>query len=368
MARNEGIVGFVARQPLVRRSALRRSVAALLVCACAVLAVVPRPYRAEMTITPADPPALSPVPMGGGFGALTNMLGNQAQVEVVMRIAQTPQVASEVSRKLDLPRRLGKTPDQVLVWLSRKVVVRSLRGGMVLFETKLYDPDLARDIIAAWGDAVRARTAVIGRDQTAYKRTALLDLIRNSGDELTRAQGAYDNFRLQSRIASPQTAVGAAASRVPQLQSLLQAKDVEIMGARRFGTDQNMRVQQLMAERAAIEAQLAQARSITPDGTNSVGQTVRVSTEADRLKRELDLARTVYDNYLKYLQSATAEDIAAVSNARVLEPATVDPGRQYNILPILAGVLIAMLALALEFYRLRPPVGTLREERADGQH
>ncbi|MDR3430277.1 hypothetical protein [Silvimonas sp.] len=366
MARNEGIIGTLLRKSPLGKAWPRRAVAAGLIAVSAVCAVYPQPYRAAMTLTPADPPTLSPVAMGGGFNALTGMLGNQAQVEVLVRVAQSTAVAQAVSAKLDLPHRLGWSERKVEVWLGHKVEVHSLRGGMVMFDAKLYDPVLARDIISAYGDCVRERTAVIGRSQTAYKRDALLNLLHRSGDQLSAAQSAYDSFRLQTRYSSPQTAISAIGDRIPELEAMIRGKEVELNATRQFGTDDNMRVRQVIAEIDALKVQLAQVRSVTPGEQGSVGRVVHESTELDRLRRNLDLARTVYDNYVRYLQSTTAEDIAAISNARILEPPYIDPERQYNFWAVLAGGLIVLLEVAMEFYLVRPPIGSGKAEGQDG--
>ena len=48
--------------------------------------------------------------------------------------------------------------------------------------------------------------------------------------------------------------------------------------------------------------------------------------------------------------------LAASINVRVLEPAYIDPARQYNLPAMILGVLLVLLGLAIEFYNLRPPV------------
>jgi len=357
MNRNEGIIGALLRAPLLRRAWPRRCIAAGLIGICAILALFPQPYRAAMTLTPSDPPTLSPGSIGGGLSSLTGVFGNQSEVEVLVRVAQSTYVEQQVSQRLNLPQRLGKTEAQVEVWLTRKVHIRALRGGMVMFETTLHDAKLARDIIAAFGEAARNQMATSARSETALKRDTLLSLLHDATDKLSAAQSAYDAFRLKTHYSSPQMAISAEGDRIPELERMIHEKQVELQAKREFGTDSNMGVRQVLSEIDALNSQLAQVRSTSPEEQNSVGRVVKESTEADRLRRQLDLARTVYENYLRFLQSTTAEDLAATSNARVLEPAFVDPERQFNLLPIFVALLIAIAALAMEFYRMRPPVG-----------
>lgn len=56
------------------------------------------------------------------------------------------------------------------------------------------------------------------------------------------------------------------------------------------------------------------------------------------------------------LQGTSVEDLTAGVTTRILEPAFVDIDRQINMVPLGAGILILLIALALEAYPLRPLV------------
>ncbi len=349
------IIGTLAANPVLRRPWLRRGIVVLLVAACVLLAFFPQQYRAAVSLTPTEPPNLGP---SNAFGQLAvgNVFGNQTAVEVAVRVAHSEFVRSKVIRKVNLDKVLGKTPTATHRWLERKVDINALRGGIIEFETVLYDPDLALRVVDAYGQAVREHQAEISREQTFKKRDILLELIATSSDKLAKAQAAYDNFRLQTRYSSPQAAFFAAGDRVPEIEAILRAKEVELSAIRQFATDQNIRVLQARAEIASLQAQLADIRSLSPSNKSSVGDVVRQSTEAEKLKRDLDTARTVYENYKRYLQGAAAEDLTSNVNVRILEPAYVDSARQYRITPLAVAALLLLLAGAIEFYLMRPPL------------
>ena len=84
---------------------------------------------------------------------------------------------------------------------------------------------------------------------------------------------------------------------------------------------------------------------------------VKQSTEADRLKRDLDLAQRLYDGYKRYLRGTAVEELTADVTIRVLEPTYIAPERQYNWNFVALAVLVVLGGLAIEFYNLRPPVG-----------
>lgn len=354
--RNLSLVGRLSQAPILRNAWLRRLVLALIVGACAVLTLFPQQYRAALSLTPADPASLGLAATVSQLGALNSVFGNQSAVEVSLKLGTSPYVRNKVAERLKLEDKLGMTRQQALRWLYREVDVRSMRGGIIQIETKLPDGELGKQIVGAYGDAIREQLAIIGRNQTQYKRDILVELVTKASDELQVAQSRYDSFRLQTRYSQPQAAISAIGERIPLLEQAIQSKQVELNAKRQFATDDNMIIREVLAEIASLQEQLREARSVSPTDQNSVGRVVRQSTEADRLRRDLDLAQSLYDNYKRYLQGTSVEDLTSTANMRILEPAFIDPARQYNWVFFGIGALFLLLGLAIEFYNLRPPV------------
>ena len=350
------IVGMIANAPLLRNAIIRRSLLLALIAICAILTLFPEKYRAASSLTPTDPASLGLSGTLGQLGAVGSVFGNQAAVEVSMKVARSDYVRDEVVRKLDLDKRLGLSMLQTVRWLDRKVDVSTLRGGIIEFEVKLRDRVLAKDIVRAYGEAVRVQLADISRTQTSYKRDILLKLVDQTSERLAQAQTAYDTFRLQTRYSSPQAAIYAAGDRIPELEALIRAKAVELNAARQFATDENFSVRQRLAEMEALQRQLDVARSVSPEQQSSVGQVVRQSTKVDKLRRDLILAQSLYDNYKRFLQGTSVENLTSTANIRVLEPAYIDSERQYNWIPLIVGVMLLLLGIAIEVYLVRPPL------------
>jgi len=357
MARKLSLVGRLSRAPILRNRAQRRLALLGLVAICGVLTLYPERYRAAMSLTPADPSSLGLGGTLGQLGAINSVFGNQSSVEVSMRVAQSAYVQGKVAQRLQLAKRLGMDEVHAERWLNKEVDVRSMRGGIIMFEMTSRDAPFARDIIEAYGEAVREQLGIIARKQTAYKRQILLDLVNDASAKLGAAQTAYDSFRLQTRYSQPQSAIRAIGERIPALEAAIKAKQVELNAQRQFATDENMKVRQILAEIESLQQQLAEAKSVSPVEQNSVGRVVRESTQVDKLRRDLDIAQGLYDNYKRFLQGTSVEDMTSTANVRVLEPAYVDPARQYNVIPLLLGVVLVMFGVIMEFFRLRSPVG-----------
>jgi tyrosine-protein kinase Etk/Wzc len=354
--RHRSLIGLIAGFGPFARPGLRRAILGGAFIIAVLLALFPERHRAAVTLTPTDPASLGLSGTLGQLGAVQSVFGNQAAVEVSLRIARSDYVRSKVADRVKLDDYLGTRRVNTLRWLDRKVDVHALRGGIIEFELTLPDGALARQVVDAYASAVREQLATISRTQTAYKRDILLDLVDQASKRLSKAQEAYDTFRLRTRYSSPQAAIMAVGDRVPKLEDEIKSKRIQLAAARQFYTDDNMNVRQVLAEIDALQQQLAKIRSIAPGDDNSVGRVVRESTEVDRLRRDLDLAQALYDSYKRYLQGTAVEDLTSTANVRILEPAYIDSERQYNLPFVILAVLILLLAAAIEFYELRPPL------------
>lgn len=363
MNRPASLVGNVVATRVLRHPWWRRLLALVLVVVFALLALFPQQYRAAASLTPTDPSSLGLSGTLGQLGAFSSVFGNQAAVEISLRVARSQEVRNLVSRKLDIQHKRGF--DSALHadrWLKDAVEIRALRGGILQVDTKLDDPVLARRMVGAFIDATRDQLAEISRRQTAYKRKVLVDLVASAGQRLDRAQNAYDQFRRRTRYSQPGTSISAIGARIPAIEAQIKAKEIELRAARTFATDENISVRQILAEIIALRSQLAEARSLDPDDPNSVNRVVIQSTEVQNLERELGIARSLYDSYRRFLEGAAVEDLTSTGNVRVLEPPYIDSARQFRTLPLALLLLVLLTAATIELYQSRPPLGLRRRE------
>lgn len=355
------IIGTLRRSFALRDAKRRRIIFGIAITLCAFFTLFPQRYHAATTMTPTDPASLGLSGALGEFGAVNSVFGNQAAVEVVLKVGRSSDVRKLVIEQLRLQQRMNfsnvRDADR---WLEKAVELRSLRGGIVAVESWRYDGEFAKQLVTAVSIAIRTRLSQIGRQQTEYKRRILQRLVIEADKRLAAKQAAYDRFRLRTRYAEPSIAIASIGGRVSELQDAIRTKEVQLNAARQFATDDNLSVRQLLAEISALRLQLNRAKELNSNSTDSIGDVVIKSTEVRELARELAIARARHDNYERFLDGTAVEDLTQGAVVRVIEPPYIDSARQYNLLPFMLGVLLGGLALAIEFYGFRPPVGGMR--------
>lgn len=352
------IIGTLRHSPYLHDRRKRWTIFAALIVLCGLFTLFPQRYHAAMTMTPTDPASLGLSSALGESGAVNSVFGTQAAVEVVLKVGKSKPTRLEVMRKLDLKKKLGLGSSEAVVrWIDRAVVIRSLRGGIVTIETWQTDPDLARALVGALADSTRDSLAQIGKRQTAYKRAVLGRLLRDADRKLANAQDAYDRFRLVTRYAQPGNAIAGIGTRVAYLKEVIRSKETQLFAARQFATDENQSVRQLLAEIASLKDQLKRSISVSDEQLDSVGDVVEKSTRVRELERVLQIAHARHDNYERLYEGTSVEDITKDAVVRIIEEPYIDADRQYNFIPLIIGLLLGMLAVAIEFYGFRPPVG-----------
>ncbi len=364
MRPRSSIIGTLATRSLLASAWKRAVVFVVLIGICAGLAFFPQRQRAVATLTPSDPQTIGLSDALGQLGALNSVFGKQADVEVALRVGSSIYMRDTVIRELDLHQRTGIKGRLALHrWLEDKIDIRSLRGGIIMVEMTDTDGELALDIVSAVGRALRERLAEINVRQTQYKRQILEQLVEESSDRMIRARNAYNAFRMENGYVNPGDAVETIGTRVPTLQAALNDLEASLAAARAIYADDNMVVVQLLAERNALQAQLAEARDSSLQSRNqSVGEAISISNRLFELEREYNLSRSLYNSYQRSLEGTSVEDLTSTANIRMLEEPYVDTERQIWTPAAAAGLALLLLWLAMEFYRLRPPVGTRLKE------
>lgn len=360
MRRRVSLIGRLVELRIFDRFWRRAMLFAPILVVLLALSFFPERYRAAVSLTPTDPETLGLSGTLGQLGAINSVFGKQADIEVALRIASSVETREKVIKDLNLAERLeDKDLTDLHRWLERKVDIRSLRGGIILIEMKDRDAELAKDIVGEFASATRVKLAIITERQTEYKREVLEKLVSDASQRLGSAEAKYNDFRLRRGYVDPDLSVKAISVRVPSLREAIREKEIAINAARRIYTDEHIVLVQLKAERDSLQSQLREALGADARAeSGTVGEAVAVTPELFRLQRELEMARSLYNGYLRFLEGTSLEDMTSTASIRILEEPYVDTSRQVWWPAAALAFALALLWGAMEAYRIRPPLGT----------
>jgi hypothetical protein len=329
---------------------------------CAILIVFPRPYLARAKIVPQDTSATAASTtsllgaLGTGAQSIGSLLtGGRPSNDLYLIIGRSDSVANDVIKSLNWvgPGRRFSSYRDAKLFLDRHVDVHLLLGGVMEIETKLYDPEDARAITSAYASALSRQLASFGRQIILNKQRIVARRFTDARDRVARAETALDAFRRANNLAEPEQQLGSELAQRAALEAQLQAKQVELQTLSQFRAPDSNEIASIRSDMQGLRAQIARtARPATSaSGPNVAGLTV-LSLRYLNLFRELKFQQSIYDVYQRSSEQVEVEALASESASyiQVIDPAYLEPARQFNTWAIAAFLVIVLTAAFTEWY------------------
>lgn len=355
---------------------LRRLGYVALALVLAVLCVFPRPFVARAKLLPQDlnSAGLGSVlsQLGGQLGTFASLLGgNRPPNDLYLVIGRSDTVLTDVINRLHLvgPDRDFATLDDAKVAITKKVDVRMLLGGVVEVQARSPDPEQAKQLTSTFIASISKYIGQIGRLTAQRKREVVAQRLNEARIRLRQAEGALDAFRRRNRIAGAEQQLGSELSLRTQLQARLQASLVELQTLQQVSGPENIRLQTLQQEIAALRAQIARAGDarIGSAGPN-VGGLSELQTQYLNLYQDVLLQRALLEAYSRATEQTAVETLVTESSTfiQIVEQTHLDPDRKYNLSAVGALTTLLLLVLLTEWYA--PATGlTLRRKVAGAE-
>ena len=108
MRERRTVIGTVLNGPLRGNMWLARAIFGVCLAILIFFSFFPERYRGAVTLTPTDPTSLGLSGTLGQLGALNSVFGNQAAVEIALKIGRSIYVRQIVAKQLNLMDREHK--------------------------------------------------------------------------------------------------------------------------------------------------------------------------------------------------------------------------------------------------------------------
>lgn len=354
------IIGTVMESRWMRNAARRRIATVLLVLLLGILCIWPEHYAAEAELMPQDNGGgLSGVLAEQASGAILNLgalAGNKPSIEADLTIARSHEVMAKTIARLNLTKRPGwGDARHAEVKLKKKVGVIAIRGSILQVTTHDRDPEFAKALAGAVAQSIQDRLAEVSLQQARNKREVALNRLAEATTRLANAQAALNQFRIANRLPAPEQQLGAGVGILAGLQSQLQAKEVQLRSLEQVATPDNIQIRVLQGEIASLRQQVAQAQN---QGQGSGGPGLAgiavVNTQYYNLYRDEKTAEVLYQVYNRYLEELTIDEMSANEAMYVIQPAYLNPNRQFNVWAVGLLLLVVMVAVGAEYYYFKP--------------
>ncbi|NOU02704.1 MAG: capsule biosynthesis protein [Novosphingobium sp.] len=320
-----------------------------------VLCLFPQPYLARAKVVPGDG-GLSNIFGAGQTVNLSSLLGgDRSTVEVNLQMARSEEVTSEVIRQLALvgPGRSYATELAAKRALGKKVDIHTLLGGIIEIETKSWDQDWALSVTKAYVDAVAHRLGDYVRNQVIRKRKLVENRLFSAQTRLSRAEAVLTEFRRANRLPDVGAQLGSQLMLRTNLESQIQAKQVELATLRSTSGPENPRLRAAEQQISALQRQLATAGSSrTTVSGPTVGGLTGISLQYANLYRDYAFAQATFEVYSRIAEETASQEIIAQDRMQVavVDSAHVDSERYFNTIPVALLALLVLAALFVEVY------------------
>jgi capsule polysaccharide export protein KpsE/RkpR len=298
-----------------------------------------------------------------GIGSL--LTGGRPPNDLYLIIGRSDSVAEDVIQSLKLvgPDARFHNDRKAMVYLDRHVDVHLLLGGVMEIETKLYNPNEARRLTSAYASAISRQLARFGRQIIENKQRIVKTRFHDSESRVALAEAELDAFRRAHNLAEPDQQLSTELVQRATLEAQLQAKQVELQTTSQFRGPESNDLASIRSDITGLREQIARtARPATSPAGPNVARLTGLSLQYLQLFRNLKFQQSIYDIYQRSAEQVEVEQLASESASyiQVIDPAYIDPHRQYNIWAIafLAGVIL--LALFTEWYA--PTTGLMKRD------
>ena len=290
---------------------------------------LPPVYKSECRVLPVGQSG------GGSSGALAQLA---AFSDLLPRGASNGQLMLSIIRGdvvIDsIINRFGLRGNSLTA--ARKMVVNKLqtseesRSGILIIGVVDENPVRAAEMANAFVDELQNRVRALSLTQAVSQRTFFEEYLKEGQARLDEAEKALQQYQLNKGVVLPETQIRELMAAITRLRSQISAKNIEIASLETYAERSNP---QLKRAQSQLEAMIKELNTLEEQSRNSglnedgegvfsLSQTLESEREYQHLKRDLQLASTMYETLLRRFESARLNEMSSFSPLQVIDPAT----------------------------------------------
>lgn len=279
------------------------------ICSVVVSLLLPKYYTASTLIIAPQPQQGSAAGLVAQLSPVIGLAGNGSGAktpdEMFVAILRTRRMRDALIEKFNLRDHYGlSTNTDVRAKLGSVVTVNSdKKTGLISIEVDDKDPNFAATLANAHVDELATVTSTLSITEAQQRRRFYEQQVERTRGLLAKAESEFRLAQAKSGLFLNQTLADTSIKASVDLRAQIESREVQLMAAQRFATDQNPDIQRLQAEIKAAKEKLKKIEyggreidehPLSAEGVDTVrafrDMKVREST-LDVLIRQLEVAR-----------------------------------------------------------------------------
>ncbi|MEO7030702.1 MAG: GNVR domain-containing protein [Acidobacteriaceae bacterium] len=269
-------------------------------------------------------------------------------------------VVDDVIRGLDLQKEFhSKDMEDARRKLRSDTSVSSDASDFYTVRVLNKDPNRAKQIVAAYLDALARIDTRLAVDQATQQRAIYGQQLQREKNELGDAENALKTAQEARGVVSPQLQTQAGLSAIDQLRAQIGADQVALSALLQARTESSPDVVRLRAQIAALTTQMARMSSGS-GGSAGAGITASrapgINLEFARLQREVQFHQAMFEIMTRQFESARVQQTSSAQGIQIVDypEAPLHKATPQRRIYALVGALLGFLAaFAIIFIRDR---------------
>ncbi len=307
---------------------------------------------------------LSAAGAGGLLGAAKN------SGDLYAGILKSQSIAGALVKRFNLTQlyRVPKESQAEKVLAGNTSIVVDAKTSIVSVSVTDKSPTRARDLAAAYMEALRETEGRLALSQSSQRRLFFGQQLAKEKDDLENAEVDLKQTEERSGLIAPVGQTEAQIRTLAETQAQIAVRQVQLAALRQSATDENPGVIRLRSEIGDLEGQLARLQRGSSTASSAAIPTSRVpqlQLEYVRKEREVKYHEALFEALSRQYEAARLDEARDAPVLQLLDPASYpdtksSPRRMFFALGGLAAGFLAGCAWVLARARLRGLVRSLR--------
>ena len=246
-------------------------------------------------------------------GGLGGMLQSKSQGDLYVGLLKSDTIARDLVRRFDLVHvyKVKKQSEAEKKLAANSLFELGSKDPIVRISVTDHSPERARDMAAAYLQALQATSAELALTESSQRRQFYEGRLASEKNQLADAEVALKQIQEKTGLVAPAGQTAANIQALAQIQAQITQRQAELAALRQNEADENPDVLQLRDQIGSLQRQADQAasgQSKTGYGRFSTAQVPELQLDYIRRARDVKYHETLFEIISKQYEAARMDE------------------------------------------------------------